>query len=817
MIKLRYFLIAVVVVSLIILMLSVSGLWQITSNKDTPSGMNGDDFELDEEPYSALKEGREKFASFENANQMIYGLRLPIYDESGQETSVVRSKYAALFDNSIYSIKEPIIEFKNISKKKDGSGFNNVVVTADEGIMEVETGVGTLTSHVVIKLDDDTRIETDSLSYLPDDSTVFTNDEVSIFSKKMVIRGRRLSVNLGNASGVIEDDVEMEISEISTGNVFNINKEDSSEKDRVPFKRKGPYYVDNDEDEHKNGDGDRGLDYSNKSYVKGNGRLAFDLKINAITFFDDVEAFVGGMTVFTDKLRVVLGEDKDMVKKIIADGNVLVMSDMNVAKGDKLVWDAETGVINIEDKNESAAEFLNDRIFVTSMLIRLYQSKGWVEVPTLGKLTTKSRLRLFSSDGDKGIEPITGKRKVSFGPSFSQLDQDVGKEAFYQKYKAIRANFRGEQSDRNNLNISWKDRMLFKNDEHIAKFEEDVEVLRENLQMNAASLEITFTDKNDMKSIVAKEDVYINEKKRDYVTEIEADKMTWVGGDKPVELIGDPYAKIKLGGKQLASSKILIFEEGNRISAEDKGHLIISVKGNRGGQNKISKNSLKDIRLEWQGNMEFNRFQSKASFYDNIEAFKDGLNIRCDVFNVFFDKDENVKKIVAMENVYISSAALQNMEGLGTMLTWDIVDNIAILTGDPVAELRKGGSRTLAKRVFFNINTRQVTWDGRTEWQMYKENEENRPKSRPLPTGKPITRPTIKSLPGTTPTPVKKTKSTSTHRKPVSSQKPAATPTPVKNVPAPVILQRDPIPTPTPGKEKAPSYRRPPLMKSMRR
>ncbi len=90
MIKLKYLLIAIVAVSLIILMLSVSGLWQITAYKDTPSDTDGDDFELEEEPYSALKEGREKFASFENANQLIYELRLPIYDESGHEASVVK-------------------------------------------------------------------------------------------------------------------------------------------------------------------------------------------------------------------------------------------------------------------------------------------------------------------------------------------------------------------------------------------------------------------------------------------------------------------------------------------------------------------------------------------------------------------------------------------------------------------------------------------------------------------------------------------------------------------------------------------------------
>ena len=61
MIKLRYLLIAIVTVSLVILMLSVSGLWQITTHDDTPSNINVNDLEMDEEPYSALDEGRKNF------------------------------------------------------------------------------------------------------------------------------------------------------------------------------------------------------------------------------------------------------------------------------------------------------------------------------------------------------------------------------------------------------------------------------------------------------------------------------------------------------------------------------------------------------------------------------------------------------------------------------------------------------------------------------------------------------------------------------------------------------------------------------------
>ena len=256
--------------------------------------------------------------------------------------------------------------------------------------------------------------------------------------------------------------------------------------------------------------------------------------------------------------------------------------------------------------------------------------------------------------------------------------------------------------------------MLFKNDEQLAIFEEDVEVVKAGSKLNCEELEITFNKKNAIQSLTANDKVIIIEQKEDYKSEIEADILTWSANDKPAELEGKPFAKVKLGNKQLSSPKIMVFDNGKRILANDKGNLTIAP-GDAPGDYKADSGY---IYLEWQGHMEFKRDERKASFYENIQALKQGMNIRCDIFDVYFDENEQVKKIVALENVYISSDIIPNLEGLGTMLTLDVLDNVAILTGDPLAELRKEGSRTLSKTIYFDIKSKQVTWDGRSQWQI---------------------------------------------------------------------------------------------------
>jgi lipopolysaccharide export system protein LptA len=56
---------------------------------------------------------------------------------------------------------------------------------------------------------------------------------------------------------------------------------------------------------------------------------------------------------------------------------------------------------------------------------------------------------------------------------------------------------------------------------------------------------------------------------------------------------------------------------------------------------------------------------------------------------------------------------------LGTLLEWDLIQDVAVLTGNPLAELRKSGARTFSKKIFFDITTKRVHWEGRPHWKIY--------------------------------------------------------------------------------------------------
>lgn len=708
MIKFKYLLLSIAIICLLIFVLSISGVLQMFTAKQNNSSFElsgpGDKFELlnfaENETVGSVKNHINN-----NASQEILGLYLPNYDESGKEVSVVQSKYSALFENKIYKIKEPIIQFKNLTEKNVSSGMTDVIITADDGIINMETSLGTLTGHVVIQLDKETKVKTRELAYLPRLRRIYTDGDVEIASDKMVIKGHEFEINLGSLKVSIKDNVRLELANINSKNVLSGTKELPGGKSYKNNNFAGMF--DDLEPEE-------GLPIS---FVRSKGELIFDLATNVVTFFDDVEAFIGELTIFADELKVLLETENRKVKEIIANGNVLAMDGVNIAKGSTLIWDSAAGVTTIQDK--VAAEFLNDTAFVTSSKIRLYQGTGWAEAPAAGKLTTMSHLNLLDNPADIFDDEL--EMESAFDSIFSNKTKEEDKQGygyFYHQYKMMKEKFKtNDKNDIKNVNVTWQGRMLFKNDEHKAKFNDNVEIIKPGSKMDCDELSILFNDKNEIVAFTATDKVKIVEEEDNRKTEIEADMLTWEVDGKPLELTGEPFAKINIDNKELTSAKILVFNEGDKITADEKGNITFYPNNPPGAENEYTGR----ISLEWQGNMVFTRSDKKASFYENVQVLKDGINIRCDLFDVFFDKTENLKRIVAMENVYVSSDIFPNTEAFGTMLTWNIDENVVVLTGDPLAELRKDGSRTLSKRIFFDLATKHVTWEGGSQWQLNPE------------------------------------------------------------------------------------------------
>ncbi len=173
----------------------------------------------------------------------------------------------------------------------------------------------------------------------------------------------------------------------------------------------------------------------------------------------------------------------------------------------------------------------------------------------------------------------------------------------------------------------------------------------------------------------------------------------------PDEVDDNLSAESSTNGKDKESEK--------KIPDEGEGNLLAesSIK-----KSKVDPNLL---RINWNKEMIYNGSSQVANFYELIKLTKEKEKLDCDRLDVFFDDQDKVRKATAFGNVYINSPDSDNTEGLGTLLEWDLIKDLAVLTGNPLAELRRSGARTFSKKIFFDIRTKRVRWKGRPHWKIY--------------------------------------------------------------------------------------------------
>jgi len=158
----------------------------------------------------------------------------------------------------------------------------------------------------------------------------------------------------------------------------------------------------------------------------------------------------------------------------------------------------------------------------------------------------------------------------------------------------------------------------------------------------------------------------------------------------------------------------LFYEDGKSVLCEGNGSLY--EKGDETLSKEGSESS--DIKVNWSKKMLYNDELKKASFYGEAQVTQGGQKLNADQIDTYLNNNKKINKIIATGNVYFCSKGLEGSEGLGSLLTWDLIQNVALLTGNPKAELRKEGSRTFSEKVYFDMAGKRVTWEGRPHWQL---------------------------------------------------------------------------------------------------
>jgi lipopolysaccharide transport protein LptA len=312
--------------------------------------------------------------------------------------------------------------------------------------------------------------------------------------------------------------------------------------------------------------------------------------------------------------------------------------------------------------------------------------QGRMNVPVAGQLTTVVNLKSKKQDEENANE----KTKIIFASSDKKTIYDT-------------------------ITINWNGRMSFSQDTSQAIFEDGVIVTKENIKLYCERLKISFDSENDsLKEMEATTDVHMIEKRDDSIREARGDKLIWASTKNYTELYGDnPLATVIDGDKQISAPKITFSESDQKMLAEGKGNLLAKTRSEKDGKD------AEQLKINWDKEMIYNGQNQMANFYETVKATKGKNKLDCDRLDVFFDDQDKIKKATAFGNVYINSPDSDNTEGLGTLLEWDLVKDVAVLTGNPLAELRKSGTRTFSEKIYFDINTKRVHWEGRPHWKIY--------------------------------------------------------------------------------------------------
>ena len=130
-------------------------------------------------------------------------------------------------------------------------------------------------------------------------------------------------------------------------------------------------------------------------------QLESDNKAKFAEFIGNVKATQADFVITSDKLRIYYkgellntekkGNDEEVLKKIVATGNVKVTSDQYIAKTEKLEYDTASMTIILTGENSTVIDGKNS---ITGSKIILYQKDGRVKV--LGSKNKRIKAEFFS-------------------------------------------------------------------------------------------------------------------------------------------------------------------------------------------------------------------------------------------------------------------------------------------------------------------------------------------------------------------------------------------------------------------------------------
>src|SRR3990167_2089758 len=558
-------------------------------------------------------------------SQYINDFYLPSYDEAGKEVFTIQGNEAFLINDQVYKIDRPEIRLKgttkDMEKDTDASEPRDVVITSREGEMDKLSNIGVLTKNVVVRLGGNTTLETDRLSYYPDQKKARTDSPVVVHGDRMNIEGVGMEAELSSGRMWIEKSVVAEIKGAES-NLFMISFGESEKKKET----------------------------SERVYIRCSGKMVFEKEPNMVTFHDDVKVRRGSSTMTTDKMVIVFDNGADKPKMIVAEGSVTASDGVKVAKGDTLFWDAVKNATTI--KGTPNAAFFEKKTSMISPKMLFNQKEDKVDAPQSGQLTTKGFKDDDSEDGMLGSGNVTiaWKGRMRFekskGTAVFEEDVQLSRKDFKLNSQELVINFKQEEGlkvkslratggaymvekkedalrevygdeviwdmdtglievlgegtlyvqgkeeaegseaegseGKGMTNISWFKKMVRDEKNGEISFFENVLAIKGQQQVECNRLNAFVDEDNKIKRVVALGDVVYSDTKEGGIEAL-GDVMEWDWKYNKMILSGTPTAEVRRKEARTFAKRVYYDPETQRLSWREKPHWQIPLEGRDSG------------------------------------------------------------------------------------------------------------------------------------------------------------------------------------------------------------------------------------------
>lgn len=184
----------------------------------------------------------------------------------------------------------------------------NMILTADEGRFDRQSGVVRLDKNVRAVTDTGAKLATDSLDWSQKEQVVTTDKEVNITKENMTATAKGMSARPDLKIAKFEKDVKLTVDSQGPG------KKDQPE----PAAQNGRMTI--------TCDGPMELDY-NKQYA------TFEKNVR-------VEGDAEQGTMISDKMTITFNQDSKQIEKMVAEGNVKIIKGENVSESEGAIFTA---------------------------------------------------------------------------------------------------------------------------------------------------------------------------------------------------------------------------------------------------------------------------------------------------------------------------------------------------------------------------------------------------------------------------------------------------------------------------------------------